>query len=71
MKIKERTRENMEVFNMCLADSFEEAVKEFAKEGSELYKAWYYGDFRKFIPSAYNSEYLDFSKYPLKYRGKK
>ena len=25
-KIKDRTRENMEVYNMCLSDSFEEAV---------------------------------------------
>ena len=66
-KIKERTKENMEKYNMCLSDSFEEAVRELAKEGTELYKAWYYSDFRKFIPSAYNSEYLDFGKYPLKY----
>lgn len=66
-KIKDRTKENMEVYNMCLSDSFEEAVKELAKYGTELWKAWYYSDFRKFIPSAYNPEYLDFSKYPLKY----
>ena len=51
-------------------DSFKEAAKELAKERTELYKAWYYDDFRKFIPSAYNTEYLDFSKYPLKYVGK-
>ena len=69
-KIKERTKENMEVYNMGLYDSFKEAVKELAKEGTELYKAWYYDDFRKFIPSAYNPEYLDFSKYPLKYAEK-
>lgn len=29
----------MEVYNMNFADSFEEAVKELAKEGAELYKA--------------------------------
>lgn len=69
-KIKERTKENMEVYNMGLYDSFKEAVKELTKEGTELYKAWYYDDFRKFIPSAYNTEYLDFSKYPLKYVGR-
>lgn len=69
-KIKERTKENMEVYNMCLSDSFEEAVKVLAKKGTELWKAWYYSDFRKFIPSAYNREYLDFSKYPLKYANK-
>ena len=39
-KIKERTKENMEVYNMGLYDSFKEAVKELAKEGTELYKAW-------------------------------
>lgn len=69
-KIRERTKENMEVYNMLLSDSFEEAVRKFAKEGTELYKAWYYSDFRKYIPSAYRQEYLDFSKYPLKYAGK-
>ena len=68
--IKERTKENMEVYNMCLSDSFEEAVRELAKDGTELWKAWYYSDFRKFIPSVYNPEYLDFSKYPLKYADK-
>jgi hypothetical protein len=52
---------------MDLYDSFQEAVKSFAKKGSELYKAWYYDDFRKFIPSVYESKYLDLSKYPLKY----
>ena len=66
-KIKDRTKENMEVYNMCLYDSFKEAVKELAKEGTKLYKALYYDDFRKFIPSVYNPEYLDFSKYPLRY----
>ncbi len=68
--IRKRTKENMEVYNMCLSDSFEEAVKTYAKEGTELWKAWYYSDFRKFIPSAYIPEYLDFTKYPLKYEGK-
>ncbi len=65
--IRKRAKENMEVYNMCLSDSFEEAVKTLAKKGTELYKAWYYSDFRKFIPSAYEEKYLDFSKYPLKY----
>ncbi len=67
--IRKRTKENMEVYNMCLSDSFEEAVKTYAKEGTQLWKAWYYSDFRKFIPSAYIPEYLDFTKYPLKYEG--
>lgn len=69
-KIRKRTQENMEVYNMDLADSFEEAVKTYAKEGTELWKAWYYNDFRKFIPSAYEAYSLDFSKYPLAYAGK-
>jgi len=69
-QIKERTRENMEQYHMCLADSFEEAVRELAEKGSELWKAWYYSDFRKFIPSAYETKYLDLKKYPLKYKDK-
>ena len=68
--IKERTKENMEVYGMCLSDAFEEAVRELAKFGSKLWKAWYYSDFREYIPCAYKSEYLDFEKYPLKYNGK-
>lgn len=69
-RIRERTQENMEVYNMGLSDSFEEAVKTYAKEGTELWKAWYYSDFRKFIPSAYCEEYLDFVIYPLAYANK-
>lgn len=66
-KVRERTRENMDVYCMVLSDAFEEAAKTYAKPGTELYNAWYYSDFRKYIPSAYSPEYLDFSKYPLKY----
>lgn len=66
-KIRKRIQENMEVYNMCLSDSFEEAVKTYAKEGTELWKAWYYSDFRKFIPSVYREESLNFVKYPLAY----
>ena len=68
--IKERTEENMEVYGMCLSDSFEEAVRELAKKGTTLWKAWYYDDFREYIPSAYQEKYLDFEKYPLKYKDK-
>ena len=39
--IKERTRENMEVYNMCLSDAFEEAVKTLAKKDTNLWWAWY------------------------------
>jgi len=67
--IKDRTRENMEDYNMCLSDSFQEAVRSYPKlkKGSELWKAWYYDDFRLYIPSAYRPEVFDFAKYPLKY----
>lgn len=68
--IRKRTKENMEVYNMCLSDSFEEAVKTYAKEGTELWKALYYSDFRKFIPSVYKEQSLDFTKYPLAYANK-
>lgn len=66
--VKKRTRENMEVYGMCLSDAFEEAVREFSKKGTELWKAWKANDFRAFIPSAYREKYLDFEKYPLKYK---
>lgn len=35
-KIVQRTKENMDVYGMVLGDAFEEAVKTFAKEGTEL-----------------------------------
>lgn len=68
--IVERIEENYYTYNMSLLDAFEEAVKELAKKGTKLWKAWYYGDFREYLPSEYNEEYLDFEKYPLKYAGK-
>ena len=48
-EIKDRTIENVEEYYMGLYDSFQEAVRELAPKGSELYNAWYYDDFRKFI----------------------
>lgn len=69
-KIKERTEENYYTYNMSLLDAFEEAVRTYAKKGTELWKAWYYSDFRAYIPSEYREEYLDFEKYPLKYANK-
>ena len=65
--IRKRTQENMEVNCLSLIDAFEEAVRALAKEGTELWKAWYYDDFRRFIPIEYRHEYLDFNKYPLRY----
>ena len=69
-KVLERTKENMEVYNMDLTDSFQEATRELAKEGTTLWKAWYYDDFREYVPCIYEPKYLDFSKYPLKYKDK-
>lgn len=62
-----RTKENMEIYHMDLYDSFKEAVKELAEKGTELWKAWYYDDFRTYIPGVYEKKYLDLNKYPLKY----
>lgn len=55
---------------MGLYDSFKEAVRELSKPGTKLWKAWYYDDFREYIPCVYNQKYLDFEKYPLKYKDK-
>ena len=66
-KVRERTKENMEKYEMILSDAFEEAAKTYAKPGTELWKAWYFSDYRKYIPSAYDPKYLDLEKYPLKY----
>lgn len=66
-KVRERTKENMEKYEMLLSDAFEEAAKMYAKPGTELWKAWYFSDYRKYIPSAYDPKYLDLGKYPLKY----
>lgn len=67
-KIVNRTKENMEEYGLDLGDAFEEAVKTFAKKGTELWKAWYYSDFRKYIPRAYDPKFMDFEKYPLRYQ---
>jgi hypothetical protein len=66
-EIEKRTIENIEVYKLSLGDAFEEAVRELAKKGTKLWKAWYYSDFREYLPEIYRKEYLDFSKYPLKY----
>lgn len=67
--IVERVRENMDVCSMGLFDAFDEAVRCYGLEklGKQLYSAWYTQDYRKYIPSAYLPERLDFSKYPLAY----
>lgn len=68
--IKERTEENYYTYHMSLVDAFEEAVKNLAKKGTKLWKAWYWSDFREYLPSEYDAKYLDFKKYPLAYKGK-
>ena len=65
--IRKRTEQNMDKYGLGLVDAFDEACRALTKPGQELYKAWYYGDFRRFIPTAYKLEYMDFEKYPLKY----
>lgn len=60
--------ENMEVYNLSLTDAFQEATRSLAKKGTELWKAWYYDDFRAYVPCIYDPKYLDLSKYPLKYK---
>ena len=69
-RVIERVRENMETYNMSLADALKEAAGAFANLGTRLFAAWYYDDFREYIPSEYQTKYLDFEKYPLKYETK-
>ena len=66
--IVDRTKENVEGYNMGIYDAFKEAVSSYPKlkHGSKLWEAWFYDDFRKYIPSAYMEEYLDFRKHPIK-----
>ena len=66
-RIVERTRDNMNHYFMDLYDAFQEAVRSYPKPSKELKDAFYYDDFRLYIPSAYLTEYMDFDKYPLKY----
>ena len=67
--IRERTRDNMDNYGMALYDAFAEAVRNYPKlkRGSELWKAWYYDDFRLYIPSDIEPSHMDFRKYPLRY----
>jgi len=59
---------NIEKYNMCFSDALDNAFRNYpAKKNSEIYKAWYYSDFRAFCPSICSPEYLDFEKYPLAY----
>lgn len=65
--VRERTKENMEVFSMGLYDAFDDAVRECVHTTCELFVAWYVSDYRKFIPDAYLPKYLNFELFPLRY----
>lgn len=66
-KVIARTLENMDAYGMSLNDAFEEAARALSKKNSELWAAWYFCDYRRFIPSTYLEEKLNFKKYPLRY----
>lgn len=51
--IVNRTRDNMDRFNMDLNDAFQEAVRSYPKPSKELAEAFYRDDFSEYIPSAY------------------
>lgn len=65
--VRERTKENMDVHHMGLYDAFDEAVRYVSPRNAELRNAWYFSDYRKFIPEAYLPKYLDFKLFPLRY----
>ena len=50
-EILDRVKENMETYNLDLSDALEEAAREMAAKDSLLWRAWYYNDYREFIPS--------------------
>lgn len=59
----------MEKYSLSLSDAVKEAFRNKVKSKNTLwYKAWYFDDYREIIPSAYLPKYLDFEKYPLKYK---
>ena len=67
-KIINQIYKDIETYNVCFSDALKWAFRDYpASHDSEIYKAWYYDDFRAFCPSIYNLEYLDFNKYPLSY----
>lgn len=66
-RIREKTRYYMDVCHIGLYDAFKEAAREHGKS-REIRHAFFFDDYRKFIPAAYCPEFLDFKKYPLKYK---
>ena len=67
--VRERTKENMDRYHMSLHDAFDEAVRFVSPtKSTELLNAWYFSDYRAFIPDAYDSKYLNFKLFPLRYK---
>ena len=66
-EILDMVKENMETYNLDLLDALEEAARELVVKDSLLWRAWFYNDYREFIPCAYIEKFLDFEKYPLAY----
>lgn len=66
--VRERTKENMNEHNMGLYDAFDEAVRYVSPKSAELRLAWYFSDYRKYIPEAYLPKYLNFKLFPLRYK---
>ena len=62
-----KTEQNMKELHLDLYDAFKNAVTETHCKSVRLRHAWYFDDYREYIPSAYLPEYLDFDKYPLRY----
>ena len=53
-QIRNRTYYNMKHYNLDLYDAFKEAVRDLYSLADEaLRNAWYYEDFREYIPSEY------------------
>lgn len=67
--IVDTTVKYMNRHSMSLYDAFKEAVRDYPhlKKGSDLWNAFYYDDYREYIPSAYVPGYLNMEKYPLSY----
>ena len=65
--VRNRTRVNMEKYHMDLYDAFKDAVRKYGKS-KNLRNAFCKDDYRLYIPYAYTKEYLNFDKYPLKYK---
>lgn len=53
-----RTRSNMNKYCMDFHDAFQEAVRTYAKPDTDLWRAFYFNDFREYIPTVYFPDYL-------------